>query len=68
MPAAQKMSREERNAMRRERNAQRKARISGASAKRKRSPAAQLAELDFRLGKGVGAKKERAKLLAKLAK
>jgi hypothetical protein len=32
-----------------------------------KEPKAQLAALDFRLGKGVGAKKERERLKAKLA-
>lgn len=36
--------------------------IANASAKRERDPRKQLAKLDFRLGVGVGAKRERARL------
>jgi hypothetical protein len=62
------LSRAERCARTKERNARRKRENIEKDAKRKRyTPSEQLARLDFRLGKGQGAVKERIKLLAKQA-
>ena len=57
----------EKNARTKQRNAARKAINLKAEADRKRlSPKDQLAALDFRLGAGQGAKRERAKLAERL--
>lgn len=66
--AGKQLPREVRNAQTKQRNANRKAaNLEKAEKKVKLTPTQQLAELDFRLGVGVGAKKERKKLVAKLA-
>lgn len=64
--AGPQLSREVRNAQTKQRNANRKkANITKMESRVKLSPADQIKELDFRLGVGQGAKKERKKLLSK---
>lgn len=64
---AQKLSREQRNTQTKQRNANRKAtNVAKMEAKTKLPAREQLAELDNRLGRGRGAKKERTKLLKAL--
>lgn len=61
--AGKQLSREVRNGQTKQRNANRKAaNLLEHSSRVKLSPVAQLVELDNRLGKGIGAKKERKKL------